>query len=588
MASLLGIAALLAASVPAQASTCNDPNLSNRREVWSATLTVEEFTGTDGATYSGFNGEGASAYGALTSNLFDLHVRGQWRIDRILEGADGRLSFQARPTEVAEAILATYQEDALVLHVCDREFRFEDKRRDAVHGWTWSNANLDLVNDETRTVTLSYPANNPATGEVRIDGRPEVGHTLAANTSTVRDADNRHGSYGYQWFQVDTNATEHVIPSPRGSRRTLTLQESDLGNRFKVRIVFRDIYGAREELTSAPTGVVVLDTKTPRWTANVVGNRLTMKFNEDLEATAIPGTDAFTVFARVGAAPARRVPVLGVSLHNRRDLRLELGPMVMYGEDASFTYTKPADAAERLQDPIGNEVDGWRGRFVRNNTPENSPATGMLAIRGTAVVGRTLTASPGGIADANGLGGVSYLYQWVRAGNGTETDIPGEMGRTYTVVADDVGKHIKVTARFDDRVGYAETRTSAPTALVPDTVPPELERDGARVDGATLTLLYNEPLDTASEPAASAFAVIAAGSAASVSSVSVSGATVTLILGCARGQERERDSELHHAVGQRDSGCRRHRCRRPERPHRHQCHGGTAGDAAQSPRSEHR
>ena len=530
MASLLGIAALLAASVPAQASTCNDPNLSNRREVWSATLTVEEFTGTDGATYSGFNGEGASAYGALTSNLFDLHVRGQWRIDRILEGADGRLSFQARPTEVAEAILATYQEDALVLHVCDREFRFEDKRRDAVHGWTWSNANLDLVNDETRTVTLSYPANNPATGEVRIDGRPEVGHTLAANTSTVRDADNRHGSYGYQWFQVDTNATEHVIPSPRGSRRTLTLQESDLGNRFKVRIVFRDIYGAREELTSAPTGVVVLDTKTPRWTANVVGNRLTMKFNEDLEATAIPGTDAFTVFARVGAAPARRVPVLGVSLHNRRDLRLELGPMVMYGEDASFTYTKPADAAERLQDPIGNEVDGWRGRFVRNNTPENSPATGMLAIRGTAVVGRTLTASPGGIADANGLGGVSYLYQWVRAGNGTETDIPGEMGRTYTVVADDVGKHIKVTARFDDRVGYAETRTSAPTALVPDTVPPELERDGARVDGATLTLLYNEPLDTASEPAASAFAVIAAGSAASVSSVSVSGATVTLIL----------------------------------------------------------
>ena len=379
---------------------------------------------------------------------------------------------------------------------------------------------------------MSFPANNPATGEVTIDGKAEVGHTLVANTSTVDDPDgrDRRRSHGYQWSYVDTNGTEHVIPQPRGSGRRLTLRDSDLENRFKVRFAFRDNFGASEALTSEPTGVVVLDTKAPRWTANVVGNRLTMKFNEDLEATAIPGTDAFTVFASVGGAPARRVPVLGVSLHNRRDLRLELGSMVMHGEDASFTYTKPADAAERLQDPIGNEVDGWRGRYVRNNTPENSPATGVLVIRGTAEVGRTLTALTGDIADQNGLDGVSYLYQWIRVGNGTETDISGEARRTYTVAADDVGRHIKVRTRFNDSVGYAETRSSQPTALVPDTVPPKLEAGGARVDGATLTLLYNEPLDTASEPAASAFAVTAAGSPASVSSVSVGGATVTLIL----------------------------------------------------------
>ncbi len=533
MASLLGIAALLAAaSVQAQESTCNDPDLSDRRAVWSATLTVGEVTGTGDETHRGFYKQGASRHGTLNPSTFDLYPRGIWSVDRILEDGNGRLSFRARPTEFDQLILLPFHGEVLVLHVCDREFAFRGKSRDAVHGWRWSNANLGLAEDETRTLTLSFPANNPATGEVTIDGKAEVGHTLVANTSTVDDPDGRERrrSHGYQWSYVDTNGTEHVIPQPRGSGRRLTLRDSDLENRFKVRFAFRDNFGASEELTSAPTGVVVLDTKTPRWTADVVGNRLTMKFDEDLEATAIPGTDAFTVFARDGLAPERQVHVLGMSLHNRRDLRLELGPMVMHGEDASFSYTKPADAAERLRDPVGNEVDGWRGRFVRNNTPENSPATGTLAIRGTAEVGRTLTALTGDIADQNGLGGVSYSYQWIRVGNGTETDISGEARRTYTVAADDVGKHIKVKTRFNDSVGYAETRSSAPTALVPDTVPPELEAGGARVDGATLTLLYNEPLDTASEPAASAFVVTAAGSAASVSSVSVSGATVTLIL----------------------------------------------------------
>ena len=41
----------------------------------------------------------------------------------------------------------------------------------------------------------------------------------------------------------------------------------------------------------------------------------------------------------------------------------------------------------------------------------NSPATGTLAITGTAQVGRTLTADTSGIADDDGLTNVSYSYQ---------------------------------------------------------------------------------------------------------------------------------------------------------------------------------
>ena len=94
MASLLGFAALLAAaSVQAQESTCNDPDLSDRRAVWSATLTVGEVTGTGDETHRGFYKQGASRHGTLNPSTFELYPRGIWSVDRILEDGNGRLTF---------------------------------------------------------------------------------------------------------------------------------------------------------------------------------------------------------------------------------------------------------------------------------------------------------------------------------------------------------------------------------------------------------------------------------------------------------------------------------------------------------------
>ena len=55
----------------------------------------------------------------------------------------------------------------------------------------------------------------------------------------------------------------------------------------------------------------------------------------------------------------------------------------------------------------------------------------------------------------------------------------------------------------------------------------------ASVDGVTLTLTFNEALDTSSPPASSAFAVLVGGTARGVSAVSVSRSTVTLTLALA-------------------------------------------------------
>ena len=92
----------------------------------------------------------------------------------------------------------------------------------------------------------------------------------------------------------------------------------------------------------------------------------------------------------------------------------------------------------------------------------NTAATGTPAIGGTAQVGEALTASTSGISDADGLDDARFAYQWIRAG----ADIGGATGSTYTPVAADEGKRLKVRVSFTDDAGHAERLTSAATDAV--------------------------------------------------------------------------------------------------------------------------
>ena len=96
----------------------------------------------------------------------------------------------------------------------------------------------------------------------------------------------------------------------------------------------------------------------------------------------------------------------------------------------------------------------------------NSAATGAPAITGTAQVGQTLTAVISGIMDSDGLATSGYTYQWIRVDGGTDANISGATLSTYTLVAADLGKTIKVKVSFTDDASNAETLTSAATAVV--------------------------------------------------------------------------------------------------------------------------
>ena len=117
----------------------------------------------------------------------------------------------------------------------------------------------------------------------------------------------------------------------------------------------------------------------------------------------------------------------------------------------------------------------------------NAAATGAPAIAGTVQVGMDLTASAGTIADADGLVGVTYSYQWIQVDGGTETDITGATGSTYTLLPADVGKTLKVRASFTDEAGFAESRTSAETATVAAASVATGIADASGAEGAAIT-----------------------------------------------------------------------------------------------------
>ena len=92
-----------------------------------------------------------------------------------------------------------------------------------------------------------------------------------------------------------------------------------------------------------------------------------------------------------------------------------------------------------------------------------SNATGAPTISGVAQVGHVLTASTAGISDANGKTkaesgdtGYAYTYQWVRVDGGSEINIAGATSKTYTAVAADEGKTLKVKVSFLDDAGNPE------------------------------------------------------------------------------------------------------------------------------------
>ena len=127
--------------------------------------------------------------------------------------------------------------------------------------------------------------------------------------------------------------------------------------------------------------------------------------------------------------------------------------------------------------------------------PPNSQATGAPTIDGVAEVGQVLSAHVTGIDDDN----AAFSYQWLRSDGGDYTEIAGANGDTYTLVAADQGKTIKVRVSFTDDEGNPESLTSDPTGEVEaaETVPGRPQDLEGEASAQGIALTWNAPPDSA-------------------------------------------------------------------------------------------
>ena len=314
-------------------------------------------------------------------------------------------------------------------------------------------------------LTVEPRPNNPATGAPTISGTAEVGETLTADTSGISDADSMTGAtFSYQWVSYDGSRYTDIEGATGVS---YTLVSADEGRAFRVRVSFTDAAGYEESLTSEMAH---------------------MRRPYGLTATALDGAVVLTWKLPAGF-PYQRIYFQ--VLRNRPELG-ETEPLVhvRYTEEVGPTYTDTDVEPGVLYvyrvkgvDFLGLTHEASIPVEIRTaeSTPvENSPAAGQPTIGGTVQVGETLTAATSAISDADGMSNATFAYQWIRVENdSTEADITGATGSSYTLVAADQGKTIKVKVSLTDDGDNDETLTSTATAAVTAAPPPNNPATGA-------------------------------------------------------------------------------------------------------------
>ena len=224
-------------TIVAAVAACAAPSFGTRRNIWTGSLTVEMTS----AVSSGFDSDG----GSLDDKTFTIGSN-NYEIDGVFiltaGPSAGNIRFSLKDSDLTSA-----EKAALRLHVCNADYNFNAAvLTNITHSYTFS-ADLDWSGISSRTLYLSLPANNAATGTPTISGTATVGQMLTAVTTALADSDGLPTTFTYQWVRVD-GLTETDITGATSS--TYTLAGADQGKKVKVKVSFIDDLNGMETRTS--------------------------------------------------------------------------------------------------------------------------------------------------------------------------------------------------------------------------------------------------------------------------------------------------------------------------------------------------
>ena len=442
---LYRIAALLlfavaTAALPVQAQ---DPAhcTSDSREIWCATLTVEEEDGDYGFV--------AGAFGSLDPDYFSYN--GAFPDVYSLYYSSG----ESPPVLILEIDAALGDGDGFELILGSVRLSLDDTFNEGKGYFAVENPGLSWSDGATVAVRLLAPATNTA--------------PTASNGSVVMDEDTEYAfqESDFDFSDMDTGAT-------LASVKVQTLPASGKGT-----------------LKFDGTGIVAADLPKTVTKAELDANKLVYSPPADAFGSAF-GSFTFKVNDGTDDSASAYTMTIDVNEVSDRPVVVNFIPnqTAMVGATFSFQFADdvfkngkvgPLTYSSRQYD--GPALPSWLsfapGTRTFSGMPQSSDVdtvavtviatndVGLSAsdtfdlvvnsnpvISGTARVGQTLTGSTGS----------SFTHQWIRVDGMTETNISGASSSTYTLDAADSGKKVKVKVSF--------TANSVTTEATSDAYPP--------------------------------------------------------------------------------------------------------------------
>ena len=242
------------------------------------------------------------------------------------------------------------------------------------------------------------------------------------------------------------------------------IQDADRGKGIQARVSFLDDHGNTETLKSpilsipAPPNNVATGSPVITGTAQV-GETLSADLTGISDADSIiTSTLTYLWYANDGATGSTYTLVAD-------DEGKTITVQVIFTDGFGYNEVVTSAPTAAVTGTTDNTDRGAPTPPVKGGTDKvesSNAATGAPTITGTAQVGQTLTASTASISDADGLSNATFGYQWLA----DDVELSGATISSYTLVAIDAGKSIKVRVSFTDDEGNDESLTSAATDTV--------------------------------------------------------------------------------------------------------------------------
>jgi Ca2+-binding RTX toxin-like protein len=308
-------------------------------------------------------------------------------------------------------------------------------------------------------ILASNPNTAPTGAPAISDPTPAEDQLLTASAGTLADADGL-GALSFQWESSANGVTWSNIVGATAA--TFTPGDAQVGQLLRVTASYTDGQGTAESVSSAataavlnvndtPTGAPAIDDTTPTIGQVLTASAGTLADADGLGALSFQwesSANGVTWSNITGATAATFTP-------GAAQLGLQLRVVASYTDLGGDGAGGQVGTAESVSSAATAAVANV------NNVPTGAPAISDT----TPAEDQVLTALAGTLADADGLGALSF--QWQSSSDGlTWSNIAGATAAAFAPGDAQVGQQLRVMASYTDGQGAAEAVASAATAAV--------------------------------------------------------------------------------------------------------------------------